>query len=265
MNVVIVDGLNLIRRVHAAVGSKSGQFDLEGVRRSCAGSLRKVLHRQHPSHVMCIMDSRESSWRHREFPEYKANRKPMQDDLRQALPEILAAFSDLGVDSLSCDGFEADDVIATIATRAADGRARVTIVSTDKGFCQIINPLTRVYDHFSDRYLDRQFIRTKFEVEPPQLSTLFALAGDAGQNVPGVHSIGVHTAAKLIHDYDTLEKILDAARDMPGHIGEKLRTGEGDARLAQRLLSLRTDVDVGLNLKDFRYTGGVVGRPEQGS
>jgi len=253
MNVVIIDGLNLIRRVHAAVLSGNRDADETTIINSCTGSLRKLLQRTTPSHVMCVMDSDQQSWRHHEYPPYKANRKPMDETLKAQLPAVLQAFEQVGVKNLAQDGFEADDVIASIAARVAGANGEATIVSTDKSFCQMIRPGIRVYDHFNDRYLDKQYVKKKFETTPELLPSLFGLAGDSGLNVPGVRSIGIHTAAKLVNDHGDIEQILKAAEQMPGHVGEKLRAGKEEARQATRLLALRTDADLGLNIKDFRY------------
>jgi protein Xni len=254
MNVLIVDGLNLIRRVHAAVLSSDREPDQQTVVNSCSGSLRKVLKRQQPSHAMCVMDSALPSWRHAEYPAYKANRKPMDEQLKAQLPAILDAFASLGVQNLVRDSFEADDVVASIAIKVKQASGESTIVSTDKSFCQLIQDGIHIYDHFSNRNLDRHYVEKRFETGPEHLATLFGLAGDKGLNVPGVQSIGVHTAAKLIRDHGSMEKILAASADMPGHVGAKLRAGIDDARQAMRLLTLRTDIELGLNLKDFRYS-----------
>ncbi len=250
MHVLLIDGLNLIRRIHAAAVNAGADGD--GVVSSCAASIRKLLASREASHALCVMDGDGPSWRHAEYPEYKANRSPMPADLASILPGIARAFEDLGVRSLSVPGFEADDVIATIALRVADSGGESTIVSTDKAFCQLLRPGIRVLDHFDGRYLDRHHVRARYEVEPGQLNTLFALAGDGSVNVPGVRSIGVRTAAKLIADHGTLEEILAAAPTMDGHVGRKLRAGVADARLAARLLALRADATGGFNLRNFR-------------
>ncbi len=250
MHVLLIDGLNLIRRIHAAAVNAGASGD--GVVSSCAASLRKLLTAREASHALCVMDGNGPSWRHDEYPAYKANRSPMPVDLAPILPDIGRAFEELGVRSLSVPGFEADDVIATIALRVADSGGESTIVSTDKAFCQLLRPGIRVLDHFAGRYLDRQHVRERYGVEPDQLTTLFALAGDGSVNVPGVRSIGVRTAAKLIADHGTLEAILEAAPTMEGHVGRKLSAGTADARLAGRLLTLRADATGGFNLRSFR-------------
>ena len=194
MRVLVVDGMNLIRRVHAAVtatvSATEADDDGEATVSACTASLSKLLNRQQPSHAICVMDSPPPSWRHREFPDYKANRDPMPEQLSVILPRLEDAFRERGVRSVSEEGFEADDVIATIALRVASSGGRVAIVSTDKSFCSLIREGISVYDHFSDRYLDTEYVRQRFDVEPAQLVTFFALTGNASLNVPGVRSVG---------------------------------------------------------------------------
>ncbi len=253
MHLVIVDGLNLIRRVHAAVQPTPPQeLDVSRLLQSCQSSLGRLLRHTHFSHALCVMDASDASWRHQLYPDYKAGRDPMPESLRHALAEVLAAFQDLGVKSVHKDGFEADDVIATIAKRVTASGGRVTIASTDKSFCQLLPDGVRVYDHFSDRYLDEDYVLQRFEVEPARLATLLALTGNTSVNVPGVRSVGIRTAAALIREYGDLDAILAAAESMQGHVGSRLRADADAARLAMRLLTLRTDVELGLNLREFR-------------
>jgi protein Xni len=253
MHVLIVDGLNLIRRVHAAVlGPPTEKLNVDRLAETCRASLAKVLKRRQPSHALCAMDSATPSWRHALFSDYKASRDPMPESLRDALDEILQAFETLSVRAIHKDGFEADDVIATIASRIADARGKVTIASTDKSFCQLLGDYITVYDHFSDRYLDADYVAQRFAVPPRFLTTFFALTGNPSVNVPGVRSVGPRTAADLIREFGDLESILEAAVGMKDRVGSRLRAEQDAARLAMRLLALRTDLELGFNLRDFR-------------
>ena len=186
------------------------------------------------------------------YPDYKKNRSPMPEELRDILPDVLEAFLSAGVRSITVSELEADDVIATIARRVADLNGNVTVLSTDKSFCQLIGFGVRVYDHFADVEHDRNWTRNRFGVEPEILADLFALAGDTSLGIPGVRSVGVHTAVKLLNDHGTLEGVLAVADDIAGKLGSKLRDGRDDARLAKKLVSLVTDAQLGMNLKDFR-------------
>ncbi|MFT5110883.1 MAG: protein Xni [Parasphingorhabdus sp.] len=252
MNFLLVDGLNLIRRVYAGVPKQPDEDPMSGVAAACVASLNKAIRRQNPTHAVCVMDSPPPSWRHLEFPAYKENRPPMPEPLQDGLESILQGFTDRGVSNIQIPGYEADDVIAAIAVKIAEVGGQVTIQSTDKSLCQVLRTGIRVYDHFSDRYLDREFVKDRFDIEPEQLALLQALVGETSLNVPGVHGIGKKTAAKLIHNYNSLPNILSAADTMSGNIGVKLRAGIPAAHQAIRLLTLKTDIELGLNLKAFR-------------
>ena len=253
MRVLLIDGLNLIRRVYAGVpvaddpGSRH-----ETIVKSCVLSLQRALRLQTATHVVCVMDSRSPSWRLKAYPDYKKNRVPMPDELRDYLPKILDAFRNIGVRASEVDGLEADDVIATIARRVAQAGGAVTVVSTDKSFCQLLEFGVQVYDHFADVKHDHNWVSERFGVEPAQLVDLFALAGDRSLGIAGVRSVGIHTAVKLLHDYGDLEGVLSAATKIPGRIGNMINEGRDDARIARRLVALHSDAELGINLKDFR-------------
>ena len=252
MNFLIVDGLNLIRRVFAGVPQVEGEDPIPAVQIACLGSLTRAIRRQSPSHAVCVMDTDQPSWRHVKFPEYKATRSAMPEVLRNGLPLILNAFREVGVKSIQLDPYEADDVIATIAVRVSEADGQASILSTDKSLCQVLAPGIRIYNHFADAYLDESYVLERFGVTPAQLVTFQALVGERSLNVPGVHGIGKRTAAQLIHDHGELSAILSASQDMAGNIGTKLRTGAADARRALQILTLRTDLELGMNVKDFR-------------
>ncbi len=180
----------------------------------------------------------------------------MPDALQDTMAKIQCAFSRIGVRSFSLAGYEADDVMATLANRIARHNGHVVILSTDRILCQILGQRIQVYDHFADANLDIDTVKKKFQVKPAQIPDLLALAGDSGLSIPGVKSVGIRTAAKLINDHGNLEKVLAAADDMPGKLGSKLYHGKDDARLARKLFTLKTDLELGINLNQFRYTPG---------
>ncbi len=260
VNALLIDGLNLVHRIYAAVpGDVESAAHFDGVLVSCGASLRRALHRHRPTHAVCVFDGDGKSWRHALYPQYKSGRPPMPEPLRRGLVRIQEAFAGEGVRSVSVAGYEADDVIATLAQKIAAHGGEATILSTDKMFCQLIGPRVHVVDHFAGRYLDEKYVMTRFGVRPAQLLTLFALVGDRSVNVSGVKSVGVHTAAKLIGDHGELDAILAAAASIEGALGAKLRDGAEQAVLARDVLRLKCDVHVGVNLRELRYPGGDCG------
>ena len=253
MHVLLIDGLNLIRRVHAGVpGSEDSTVHSEAVEEACVASLRRALRRHQPSHVLCAMEHEGPSWRGTLFPDYKRNRRPMPDDLRSALGQILSRFIAHSVGTVSVPGFEADDLISSIAQKVAEAGGRVTVLSTDKSFCQLISSSVSVYDHFAEQDRDKDYVRQRFGVEPERLVDLFALAGDSSLHIPGARGIGLRTAAKLLNDYGDLELVFAAVGEIPGSRGKKIQDAKEAVMLAQQLVTLRSDVNIGANLSQFR-------------
>ncbi|WP_423909190.1 flap endonuclease Xni [Candidatus Spongiihabitans sp.] len=266
MKALLVDGLNLVRRIYAAVPNNPEQRSaqdadansdvghINNVIRSACASLHRALKKHNPSHCLAVFEQSGKNWRHKLFPDYKKDRSPMPAALHSAMADFESAFSDLGVRTFSLPGHKADDVIATLANKIALRGGHVVILSTDRILCQLLNSWIRVYDHFADHYLDSEMIKKKFQVKPEQIPHLLALAGDSSLSITGIKSIGIRTASRLINDHGNLEKVLATADNMPGKLGSKLYSGKEDARLAYKLFTLKTDIELGVNLSQFRYS-----------
>lgn len=249
---LIVDALNLVRRVYAATPEDAEPRHTEAARDASIQSLRRALRDQSPSHAVAVFDGEGNTWRHELYDEYKAGRKPMPESLRSALPSYRDAFSELGVSSVSKPRFEADDVVATLATKVADSGGTAIILSTDKVYCQLASERILLRDHFQKLDMDRGYAQKKFGVPPEQLAELWALAGSATTHIPGVPGIGVKTAARLLEEHGSLDRVLKAADSMSGKLGENLRREAALARLSRELAALRCDLELGWNLKSFR-------------
>ncbi len=254
-NVLLIDALNLIRRVHAARPETKDRSDGAASLDACVHSLRRALSECRPTHVICVFEGHGPSWRNELFSGYKAGRPPMPEDLQASLPRFKEAFLSEGVRSVEKDSIEADDIVATLADKIALRGGIAVILSTDKVFLQLLSANIRVRDHFRKSFLDRSFVREKFGVNPDQLVDLLALAGDSTNAIPGVPSVGMKTAARLLEQYGTLEHVLEQARTIGGRNGTALEEHADDALLARRLIRLRQDIELGLNLQSFRYPG----------
>ena len=253
ITLLLIDALNLIRRVYAAQPGEDGPERATGACTSSAQSLRRALRQSAPTHAACVFDGGGTSWRHELDPGYKQGHKPMPEALHAALDDHRRAFRQIGVASIGFPGLEADDVVATIAVKAAAAGAAVIVLSTDKIFGELLASGVRVRDHFRDRELDAAAVVNKFGVRPDQLADLLALAGDRGNNIPGVPGIGAKTAAVLLGRFATLEEALRSAGEIEGKLGERLREHADAARLCRRLVALRTDLELGTNLSELRY------------
>ena len=250
---LLIDGLNLIRRVYAAVPGDDGLERVDDTRHSCVQSLQRALRESKPTHSVCVFEGEEPCWRHHLYEGYKANRTPMPEALHANLSTFHAAFMDIGIPSVSFSTLEADDVIATLAVKAAARKGFVIILSTDKIFIQLLSDDIVVRDHFQKHTLDRSYVTNKFGVPPDRFVDFLALTGDSTNNITGIPSVGSKTAARLLAQFETLDNILSSAYVIPGRLGDAIRTYAEDARRARQLSYLRTDLELGLNLKSLRY------------
>jgi protein Xni len=252
VRLLLVDALNLIRRVHAATPERDDTVPSQAAVEAAVQSLRRALRETSPTHAVSVFDGKEPTWRHRLYAEYKAGRKPMPPELERDLDTYRERFLGLGVRSVDKPELEADDVIATLATKVAVRGGNAIILSTDTVFCQLLSDHIAVRDHFNKRDLDRDYVRQKWHVEPEQLVELWALAGSPTTHIPGVPKVGPKTAAKLLGEHGSLEAALAAAERLGGKLGETLGRNAEGARMSRELASLRRDFSLGWNLKSFR-------------
>lgn len=252
---LLIDALNLIRRVYAAQPGEDGPERVRGTIDSARGSLRRALRECEPTHAVVVFEGEGRGWRYESYTGYKAGRTPMPEALRSGLPDFEEAFLGEGVASVSFPGVEADDVIATLASKVALRGGRVVILSTDRAFLQLLSDRIEVRDHFRQRDLDRTFVTEKYGVEPGQFVDFLALCGESTNNIKGVPGIGPKSAAGLLKEFGTLEGLLSASGTLKGRSAEALRKHAEGARRAKTLVTLRADLELGLNLKSFRLSG----------
>jgi protein Xni len=246
---LLVDALNLIRRVYAAQPGEDGPERVDGAIASSRHSLQRALKEINPTHAVCVFEGEGSSWRHGIYEDYKAGRAPMPHDLHANLHEFKEAFLEQGVASLAFPGLEADDVIATLAAKVAERNGQVVILSTDKMFLQLLCDRIMVRDHFGQRDLDAFHVKEKFGVRPDQFADFLALAGDNTNNIKGVPGIGTKRASALLADHGSVDRLLSEGKALAGKLGETLSRNEETLRKTQTLVRLRTDLELGLNLK----------------
>ena len=251
MNVLLIDGFNLVRRLYEARPHDGEAIVDPDVISSATQSLKRALREHSPSHVCCVFESHDPTWRHQLYPQYKANRKPTPPALLEAIPQFEKEFKELGVNSLCVPGYEADDVIATLAMGISKKSGRVIILSTDKGFLQLLDDHTIVFDHFKECEYTRDWVTEKFGVRHDQLVDYWALTGDSSSNCKGVPKIGPKTAQQLIEASDSLDALL--ANPPEGTVGQRLKDYKQEAILSRQIVRLKTDIKVGINLNQLRY------------
>ena len=246
VHLLIVDALNLIRRIHAVQGSPC--------RDGCLSALEQLLVQSNPTHAVAVFDddARSNGWRHQLLADYKAGRAPMPDDLVAEMPRLREAFIARGVTCWHSEGNEADDLAATLAVKIAGAGHEATIVSTDKGYCQLLSPTIRIRDYFQKRWLDVPFIAAEFGVAPQQLPDFWGLAGISSSKIGGVAGIGPKSATQLISDFGTLEKLYARLDAVPEKWRKKLEAHRDSAFTCREVARLRTDLQLDGNLQQLR-------------
>ena len=252
MELLLIDAMNLIRRIYAAQQQRA-QDPVEETLLHSQNAILKNIERFEASHIACVFDGKGPTWRHELYGDYKADRKPMPDELGRALDTYTKRFESIGISCLLYPQYEADDVIATLALKTADRGGRVRIVSTDKGFMQLSRPTIELYHHFDKRLLNVDDVRQQLDLEPHQLVDFLSLVGDTTNHVPGLPGIGPKTAGQLLDEYGALDNILISSESISGRVGETLRNEYRTALFARQLVRLKTDCQLDLNLQTLRY------------
>lgn len=240
---VVIDGANALYRAFFAIPNLRAP---DGTPTNAAYGfvtmLAKVLREERPTHVAVAADPRGGSFRNELYPEYKAGRDKQPEDLSAQLPLVEELCEAYGVERLEIEGFEADDVIATLV-EAAPEDAEVRIVSTDKDLMQLVRPGVELLDTMKDKRIDAEAVEERFGVPPAKLLDVRALVGDPSDNIPGVKGIGEKGAAKLILEFGDLDALLDRAEEVKAkRAREGLLAHAEDARLSRELSTLRSDV-----------------------
>lgn len=208
-------------------------------------NLYAIVKRYNPQYLVAAFDSRTPTFRHEMFGDYKANRAKTPDDLIAQIPWIESLLGVLGVPLLRCDGFEADDIIATVARHCRAAGRHCAILSADKDLMQLACDTTHILKPDKAQVwaeVDAAGVAAEWGVPPEKLLDLLSLMGDTADNVPGVKGIGPKSAVKLLNQYGDLDAILAHAEAIGGAQGEHLRAGKEDARLSKQLITLRDDV-----------------------
>jgi protein Xni len=252
---LIIDGLNLIRRLYAALESEQDSARrIERTQSIAIEALAKLTQQFDPSYAVVVFDSNGKTWRHRVYPEYKLGRVPMDDALLESLPEFAKVFRFNHLPCLRIDGWEADDLIATLAVKAASNKVKSYIVSTDKGFTQLLgDDLILQYDYFAKLGYDKIWVPGKYGVEPHQLNDYWALVGDTTNRIPGVKGIGPKTALSIIRLFPTIEEIYANLPSFSERIQSMLAGGYEQCLLSRSLVALKIDVEIGVRLSQLRY------------
>ena len=254
----LIDGSSQMYRAYHAIRGLSGPDGRStNAVYGFVTMLRKLIADHAPEYIAASFDLAGPTFRDALVTDYKANRAPMPDDLAEQIPWVHEACEALGVPVLTSQGYEADDVIGTLARRAVDAGFDVAIVTGDKDFFQLVNGGIRVFNPRDDgTWFDRDAVHAKFGVWPEQVVDVLALMGDTIDNIKGVPGIGEKGARELIATYGTLDALLERAAEVPQkRYREGLLAHADDARQSRELARIHTDVPVTVDFETLRYRG----------
>ena len=259
----LLDALALIYRAYYAL-IRTPRITSTGINTNAqfgfTNTLLEIIKKENPSHIAVCFDTHAPTERHTDFTDYKANREEAPEDLLSSLPHIKAIIEGFNIPVVECDGYEADDVIGTLAWQAADLGYEVYMVTPDKDYGQLlVKPNVYMWKPpaFGNEreILDAEKIKAKWDIaRVDQVIDMLGLMGDAADNIPGIPGVGEKTAAKLLKEYDTLEGVLANADKIKGAMGEKVRAGKDSAIMSKKLATIITNVPVQFHEEDYRLS-----------
>jgi len=252
---VLVDGSSyLFRAFHALPPLTTRDGVPTGALHGVLSMIQKLVLEEQPGLVGVVFDAPGKTFRDDLYPEYKAHRPPMPDELRVQIGPLHEAIRALGLPLLIVDGVEADDVIATLTRQARERGLPVLISTGDKDMAQLSAPGVTLIDTMKNTRLDPAGVEAKFGVPPSMIVDYLALVGDTSDNVPGVKGCGPKTAVKWLQEYGSLEGVMAAAATMKGKAGENLRAALNHLPLSRTLVTVRDDVPLPVTLDDLHPT-----------
>jgi len=249
---LLVDGSSyLYRAFHAMPDLRNRQNEPTGAIQGVLNMLRR-LHKEYPAdYSACIFDAKGKTFRDDIYPEYKANRASMPDDLRAQVAPLHEAIKAMGWPLIMEEGVEADDVIGALAKQAEREGVRVIISTGDKDIAQLVNEHVTIVNTMSNEVLDIAGVTNKFGLPPERIIDYLTLIGDTSDNVPGVEKVGPKTAVKWLTQYGTLDNIVAHADEITGVVGENLRKALPWIPTARELITIRCDVGIQESLSDL--------------
>jgi DNA polymerase-1 len=238
--VYLVDGSSYLYRAYHAIRnlSNSKGFPTNAVF-GFTKMVLKLLTERDPSRLGVVFDCKGPTFRHKIFKDYKATRPPMPEDLALQIPVIKRILQNLNIRMIEKEGYEADDIIGTLARSAEEKGFRIVMVTGDKDFRQVITPAASMWDSMKEKVTDYDSLKAEYGIEPEQFIDLMALSGDPSDNVPGVPGVGEKTALSLIKEFGSLEKTLEHAHAVKkNRLRENLQASKEAALLSKRLVTI---------------------------
>ena len=242
---LLVDGSSyLYRAFHAMPDLRSPSGQPTGAIQGVLNMLRRLQKDYPADYSACVFDAKGKTFRDDWYPEYKANRPSMPDELRLQIEPLHEAIASFGWNILMIDGVEADDVIGTLAKQATEGGARCIVSTGDKDLTQLVNSQVQLINTMSNETLDEAGVLAKFGVPPERIVDYLTLVGDTVDNVPGVTKCGPKTAVKWLTEFGTLDNLVANADKIGGVVGENLRAALDWLPQGRRLVTVKCDVEL---------------------
>ena len=250
---ILVDGSSyLFRAYHALPPLTNSRGEPTGAIVGVVNMLRKLIDTYRPELMAVVFDAPGRTFRDELYPEYKAHRPPMPDDLRAQIEPLHAIVRAMGLPLLVVPGVEADDVIGTLATQAAAAGLPTLVSTSDKDLAQLVDDRVTLVNTMTDQVLDRAGVIDKLGVPPERVVDFLTLVGDSVDNVPGVPQCGPKTAVKWLADYGSLAGVVENAAAIKGRVGENLRASLDRLALSRELVTIRSDVPLDVAPQDLR-------------
>ncbi len=257
---LIIDGYGFIFRAYHVQPPLTSPAGIPvGAIYGFTSMLVKLINDFKPEHAVIVLDHSGKNFRHDIYKDYKANRPPAPDDLVVQLKLVEKAAKALNFICLSKQGFEADDIIATLAKKATQIQMQALVISSDKDLMQLVNDHVEMYDPVKSKYITEEDILAKFGVGPLKVREVQALMGDKSDNIPGVAGIGPKTASQLINQFGDLEGVLASIEQIKSpRQRELLCLHKQDAVISWQLVGLDNNVDIKQDIENFHWTPPVI-------
>ena len=241
---LLIDGTSyLYRAFHAMAPLSSPSGEPTGALFGVLNMLKRLPVDFPHDYAACVFDAKGPTFRNEMYPDYKATRPPMPDELRSQAAQIQDLVAQMGWPVLSVSGVEADDVIGSLAVQAEAQGCKVIISTGDKDMAQLVTPHIMCVNTMNGDVLDEAGVQDKFGVRPDQIVDYLTLIGDKVDNVPGVDKVGPKTAVKWLEQYDSLDNVMAHAGDIKGKVGEHLQAALDHLPLSKQLITIKTDMD----------------------
>ncbi|MEJ1379174.1 MAG: DNA polymerase I [Candidatus Sedimenticola sp. (ex Thyasira tokunagai)] len=252
---ILVDGSSyLFRAYHALPSLTNSHGEATGAIVGVVNMLRKLIDEYRPERMAVVFDAPGGSFRNQMYDQYKANRPPMPDDLREQIEPLHRIVEAMGLPLLMVPGVEADDVIGTLAAQASSLEMKTLISTGDKDLAQLVDERVTLINTMNNSLMDREGVVAKFGVTPEQIIDYLALVGDSSDNIPGIPKCGPKTAAKWLGAYGSADQLVTHAEEIKGKVGEYLRENLEQLALSRELTTIRLDLELDVTPTDLKPT-----------